>query len=168
MATVTNLATGDYIDETWVDSVTTGLNTGTFSGTYTPTIQGMAVGTGGSANNTAYYSYVGGILVVQGIIQFGTTGVTFPTAPNIFVPSGFTASQPIAPNYATIGHAAYVCSGTSYHGYMTMVSQTIARPMLYTASGTYPGSANLGVAVPVTWVSGDYMRYSFTLVGTMT
>ena len=43
MGLVANLANLDIIPETWVDAVKDGLNTGVFSGTYTPTLSGIVV-----------------------------------------------------------------------------------------------------------------------------
>lgn len=71
---------------------------GFVTGAYTPTLVGMAVGTGGSAMNVAEYSFCGdtpagsiGQMTIEGYITFGTTGVTLPgaTAPTIQLPSGF-------------------------------------------------------------------------------
>ena len=66
------------------------------SGTYTPTLTNMAIGTGGTAINTASFTFAGfpagGILCVEGKVVFGTAGQTFPGASNesISLPTGYT------------------------------------------------------------------------------
>lgn len=168
MALVTNLANLDVISETWVDAVKDGLNTGVFSGSYTPTLGGIAVGTGGSATNIAYYSYVGGLLVVQGTIQFGTAGQTFPSASHtISLPSGFTPAMAVTPNYATVGVAQMVAGGVSANGSVTLVTATQVRLGVWGAATTYAVNSNLSTAIPGTWVAGDYARWTAHIVGTM-
>jgi hypothetical protein len=65
------------------------------SGSYTPTLTNMDVGTGGSADNSARYTYAHGILNCSGTIVFGTSGTTFPGGSNekIGLPSGFTITS---------------------------------------------------------------------------
>lgn len=81
------------------------------SGTYTPTLTGMNIGTGGSAINSAIYSYVGGpnigdkgLLSLEGVVIFGTSGATYPTSGEISLPSGFNLS-----GFALIGNARPSC-----------------------------------------------------------
>lgn len=173
LAALTNLREGDFAsvasDNTvrWYDGAAwTIFAVPTTS--YTPTLAGMAIGTGGGATNIAHYAYANGVLVLTGIILFGTAGATFPTSPSITLPAGFTAAASVTPNYATVGQAIHLCSGVAYHGYMAQVSSTQIRPLLYATGGTYAGSANLVAGtVPVAWVAGDIIRYSAYIPGTL-
>lgn len=169
MALVPNLANLDAITETWTDAVTNGLNTGTFSGTYTPSLTGMAVGTGGSAANTATYSFVGGVLVASGNIVFGTSGATLPgaSAETISMPSGFTFTAP-ASTY--VGTVLLSSGGVQSIGALriesTGATNTI-RPLAFNAAGTYLTAVDLTATIPGTWAAGDTIRWQIVALGTM-
>lgn len=165
MALVTNLATLDVITEAWVDSVKDGLNTGVFSGTYTPTLVGMAVGTGGSAFNTAWYAFTGGIFTMNGLVTFGTAGTTFPGATvTVTLPTGFTM-----PYYSTshpIGRCTMGIAGTNYAGSCWTNSGTTARFVVENVAGTYATVVATSTTVPATWAAGSAISYSFTTPAT--
>lgn len=164
MALIANLATGDTITETWVDSVTTGLNTGVFSGTYTPTLSGMAVGTGGSATNSAVYSFVAGQLTVAGAIIFGTTGTTFPGANiNISLPSTFVSSDYAA---SWFGMCNMAVGGITFLGVCSQNTSTTVRFVVLNAAAA--GSLThlaTSTTVPGTWAAGDTIKYRFSCFG---
>jgi len=137
--------------------------------TYTPTLTSMAIGTGGSAANTAKYGYAQGLIVIDGIIQFGTSGTTFPASSNtITLPSTFTPAASVTPNYPLVGLANMTAGGVSAQGVVALVSTTQLRIYVTTASGSYAAAGNLATNTPGTWVAGDFIRWTATLPGTLT
>lgn len=137
--------------------------------TYTPTLAGIGVGTGGSAANTANYSYAQGQLSIVGIIQFGTTTPTFPTASHtITLPANFTPSPAIAPNYALVGLANMLAGGVGGVGAVSLISATQIRCSVWGTAAAYAAGTNLTTAIPGTWVAGDYIRWTATIPGILT
>jgi len=136
------------------------------TGTYTPTLSGMAIGTGGSAANTATFSFANGILSVIGFIQFGTSGVTLPGAGgniNVSVPSGFSM---LGASTTPIGQAMLTAAATNYHGIAWINSATAVRFLALAAGATYLTPAATSATVPGTWANGDIIRYSFAVPAT--
>jgi hypothetical protein len=140
----------------------------TESETYTPTLGSMVVGTGGSASNTAVYSFSGGVLTIAGTVQFGTSGATYPGASNtITLPATFTPAASETPNYPLVGIANMTAGGVSATGVVALVSSTQLRVYVTGAGGTYASATNLSTTVPGTWAAGDYIRWTATLSGTL-
>ncbi len=138
--------------------------------TYTPTLAGVAIGTGGSATNTANYGYAQGVLTIVGIIQFGTTAPTYPsTSHTITLPATFTPAPAVAPNYAPVGTCQMVAGGVAASGAVTLVSTTQVRCGVWNSSATYVSNNNLNSAsnIPGTWTTGDYIRWTATIPGTL-
>lgn len=135
------------------------------TGSYTPTLGNMAIGTGGSAQNTADYVFVGGprsgdrgLLSVTGTVQFGTTGMTFPQAGSetITLPAAFrfvgTSSLHI------VGHVTY--NGTSNAVGALWSSGTNAyRPVNSTTSTTQNVWGDISGTVPFAWVAGNSIQW---------
>jgi hypothetical protein len=136
-------------------------------GTYTPTLVGMAIGTGGSAANTAKWSYSDGVLTLDGAILFGTTGTTFPGASiTASLPSGFTAMTPYL-SVMPVGMCALNDFGvTTYSGVTRLDSTTTVRFVAQDASGTYLAHAVTGTTIPFTWGAGDGIYWHAEIQGT--
>lgn len=129
------------------------------SGSYTPTLTGMVVGTGGT--NAAEYAFIGGpntgdkgILVVHGIAQFGTAGQTFPTSPTISLPSGFSTS--LSSGTHDLGGAVLAdATGLNHAGRVWIAGATTIRPVLQQVSGATLFYNVLSTTTPFTWANGD-------------
>jgi hypothetical protein len=139
------------------------------SGTYTPTLVGMVIGTGGTPTNSAKYTFVGfpagGVLTVEGKIKFGTSGQTFPAATaTISLPSGYSMidTEALAPI-----NAAVVFSDVSpvnvVRGAMQYSSATTVRLIAVSVSGSYTINGATGTTIPFTWASNDEIYYHFSV-----
>lgn len=128
-------------------------------GTYTPTLVGMAVGTGGGATNTAAYAFGGAGGSIEGDIVFGTSGTTFPSSTTtISLPSGWTfknvtATRPIGDVTMTLGGVSF------YYGILWIASSTTARLMLTEAASTYGRLFAPSTTAPATWAAGDRIEW---------
>lgn len=133
-------------------------------GSYTPTLAGMAIGTGGSAANTADWSFSGGTLTVSGVITFGTSGTTFPGAViTASLPAGFTATSAAA---RPLGMCTFDDSGTAHLGTVRGNTTTTVRFVALNAAGTYLTEVATSTTIPFTWGAGDQIRWSATITGT--
>lgn len=131
------------------------------SGTYTPTLVNMAVGTGGSALNTASWSYARKLLTIEGILVFGTTGTTFPSAAaeTIGLPTGFTLDG----NASTqVGMVTHTIGGSASIGSVRIESSTTLRPLSFSTAAASVQAVDLTATVPGSWAAGDSMRYSIS------
>lgn len=170
---------GQIIYETDTDRVLVYDGTGWIvvlaQGTYTPSAGGtMVVGTGGSAFNSASWSYAYGTLSVSGRWVFGTSGTTFPNAPvTLTYPSGFTAETTIQSSAVPIGSVLYAISGSNYIGntfsnlssnFRLLVSRY--DPTLAT-NPQYATTASITSGIPATWVAGSSISYSVQVQGTL-
>lgn len=136
------------------------------AGVYTPTLVNMAVGAGGV--NTANFVFVGGVgvggqglLTIDGVVTFGTSGQTFPNAPTISLPPGFNVA---GTNTATpVGHVRMTDSDTGANsrvGVVTILTGTTFRPANGGDSQQVSGLSPTG---PFTWAAGDSINYHFTI-----
>jgi hypothetical protein len=133
------------------------------TGTYTPALTGMAIGTGGGALNTADFVFDGETLFVHGEIKFGTSGTTFPGATiTVGLPSGYempattvTVSHPMS-EVTFIDLATNVFAGLCRREAGT---DDALRLLLRLSSGTYGGYAATSTTVPHTWAAGDEIEY---------
>ena len=165
--TIPNLATGDPLVESWFDAVADLLNGLVESDTYTPTWTNLAVGTGGSATNSAEYRWIGGtetgdvgILSISGAVTLGTSGASVTGTPSATLPAGFEMQT--ASNSGT--HRLGLC--TFGNNSIGAVQRVASVPGSFgftalTASGTYLGVATISSTVPLTWAAGDFIRYDF-------
>jgi len=141
------------------------INTGADTGTYTPTLTGMAIGTGGTPLNTASFCYIGGVLVVEGNIQFGTSGQTFPTAPTLTLPSGYTMTTFFSAR--PIGNATFNDSGSGgFAGRVFAATSSTVAFNAENAAGTHSSLVALSTTVPYTWASNDGIYYEFVVRAT--
>jgi hypothetical protein len=138
------------------------------TGTYTPTLTGMAIGTGGSVN-TGSWTFIGGpdvgdsgVLVWEWRLVFGTSGATFPTAPTVALPAGYNF---VAPSYAglfpvgTCFFEAVSASANSRLGTVSPVSVSTVRMFI---NGHSAGTGGVTTTTPFTWQVSDGMQGSFT------
>lgn len=137
------------------------------SGSYTPTLTSLVVGTGGT--NTADYTFVGGpnvgdkgLLAAQGKIVFGSSGATFPTVNSrIGLPSGFNLN----PNTTTwhIGTIRGVIPGQN--GWEGVLGNDSASPGVFQLSFGILGTGNsiqmspASSTFPFTWAATHEIRW---------
>lgn len=139
------------------------------SGTYTPTLVGMVIGTGGTPINTAKWTFVGfpagGILTVEGKIKFGTAGQTFPAATiTASLPAGY-AQINFADQYSHLVAAVTytdVSPESTYQGCIRPASSTTVRFVTSIVSGTNIAHGGTGTTQPFTWASNDEIYYRFS------
>lgn len=143
------------------------MNTGADTGTYAPTLGGMAIGTGGSAANTASFNFIGGLLIVEGNIVFGTSGQTFPTAPTVTLPTGYTVTT--ATVNRPCGVAALNDSGVgTFSGFCRVATSSTVQFTAEQSSGASGVVAAISTTNPMTWAAGDSIQYSFQVRATWT
>lgn len=154
----------------WVPvGVQGGPNAQVETGSYVPVLTGMAVGTGGSAQNTAGFHYVGGLsagnagmLMAAGVIVFGTTGPTFPGVTcTVSPPPGFAFSSIYTNIRQPIGLVEYVAAGSTLSiGHLRWVAANQARIMLQRTDVAYNLPAATSTTAPATWVAGDQILWT--------
>lgn len=138
------------------------------AGTYTPTLVGMAIGTGGSAANAAAWTYMGnadgnGELRIEGGIVFGTAGTTFPAATiTASLPTGFTAISTDTQRLL-VGQNEMLLGVTGYVGPCRLESSTTVRFMVNNASATYLTIGSTSTLIPGTWAAGDALYWSVAI-----
>lgn len=138
------------------------------SGTYTPTLGNMAIGTGGTPTNTAKYTFVGfpagGILTVEGSIKFGTTGVTLPSGPSetVSLPSGYALidTNPSSELSSTVTFVD-VSGGVAMKGMIRPNTTTTLRMVLINVSGANLVVNDVSATTPFTWAVSDEIYYKF-------
>ncbi len=135
------------------------------SGTYTPALTDMSVGTTGSTN-TAEYTYSNGILVVDGYFIWGTAGSrTFPITTTTWTfPPGFTADTLINSD-----HEVGTCTMRTTvvaRGFLWLTTAGLLRPIVGRADAnnnvvpTSPTST-----IPGTWADGHRMTWHAVVRG---
>ena len=153
--------------ELWFDTSDPGSTLiGLQRGTYTPTLTGMVVGTGGTPSNTADYTFIGGpnvgdrgLLYIRGYIEFGTTGQTFPTAPSFSLPTGFNLVKTTGGYIAGKVNLNDV-TALNQDGVMWCLGANAVRPLCVLLSGVNPYYDVLATTKPFTWASGDRMEWT--------
>jgi hypothetical protein len=130
--------------------------------TTTPTLGGMAIGTGGSANNQMTYTYEDGSFTCVGDITFGTAGTTLPgaTALTINLPGSLQFAGAIT-SVTPIGQCTITAGGVAYNGTIRIQSAGVARILAINVAGTYATPQATSALIPGTWAAGDSIRYSF-------
>lgn len=134
------------------------------SGTYTPVLLNMAIGTGGSPDNTATYRYANGLLSVWGHIDFGTTGATLPGASTeaIGFPPGYTSDLPLAG--MVIGMVRMNIGGDDFMG--PLLGGTGSEATLrsfHLINSIWIDTNPIGATSPATWAGDDWITYHFTV-----
>lgn len=130
-------------------------------GTYTPTLTGMAIGTGGGATNTADYSLNADVMTIEGVIVFGTTGATLPTGSiRASLPSGF--QRAVTSTLIPIGGGTALIGGTSHDLVLRFASATEFQFRARRANVADVVQSSPTATVPGTWAAGDVIAYSAT------
>lgn len=140
---------------------------GPTSGTYTPSLTGMAIGTGGGATNTASFVYAQGLLSVEGTILFGTSGATLPGATPLTIafPVGWSLTNTNF-NY-DLGYIHFIdATSTDFTGSFGPENATSLRLFATSAASAFDTRAATSATVPFTWAVGDAMYYQFTVQAT--
>ena len=146
------------------------------TGAYTPALTNMAIGTGGSASNSARYAFSGGPLIgdkgplrIEGMFRFGTTGVTLPGTgvPGIGLPAGFEIADIVSVDIEcgvwshydvgnwTTKHVLTTATVTRLNLVALEVNTTLSRVTLNGVTST----------IPNTWANGDYITWAANLIG---
>lgn len=127
-------------------------------GGWTPSWTNVNVGTGGSANNIAYYEVADGKMTIEAEWTLGTTGASVSGVPTLDMPTGWKLrySSATARNYH-YGIVRMVLGGTTYLGYLARASDTTLRVEAMTADTTNVQSRTISATAPATWAAGDRM-----------
>lgn len=141
------------------------------SDTYTPSLSGLAVGTGGSAANSGDYVFVGpagsgsvGLLMLQGKLTFGTSGMSFPSSTSLVsLPSGFEAVHAYGADHhvGMVGLRLAATTGTT--GPIWLHTATQLRLLVWDVASSYATPASLNSTRPGTWASGDSITWTAQL-----
>lgn len=132
------------------------------SGSYTPTLTNFDVDDG---TNDAEYVWMGadatssvGILIVSGSLVLGTTP-SVGSAPTISVPSGYNLDTQVFSANMFVGNWGVNDSGTLYVGGVYANAAGTFALRAFDASSTYLRSSAVSSTVPMTWATGDNMRW---------
>lgn len=122
---------------------------------YTPTLTGFAVGTGGAAAAGTWYKYVGGRVRVKFVFVFGSSGATFPTGATVTLPSGLSMRAPYWAN-EVFAACQMLDSGTAstWAGLVVYNGTDVDKFRINYKNG-FLTSASLTTTAPWTWVAGD-------------
>jgi hypothetical protein len=130
--------------------------------TYTSTLTGFVVGTGGT--NSTDYRYEQGMVRVRFTFKFGTSGQTFPTDPKFTLPVNRSAQvhtyeEPggfvsMHDNSAASLPRAAICFANA-----TSVTQVILYGLGTATTGT---PYNISTTLPWTWAQNDVIRGELT------
>lgn len=131
---------------------------------YTPTLTGTAVGTGGSASNSAEYKFTDGELRIRGRIVYGTTAPTYPTSPCVGLPAGFALRAPVVSNEYLLGRGTLFDAGVAVYGAWPRYNGTNTdRFEIQQNAASAGGTANITTTSPFTWGAGDAMEYDVVI-----
>jgi hypothetical protein len=131
---------------------------------YTPTLTNFTIGTGGSAANSASWTYSGGMLRAWGSAVLGTSGASVAGATSLTLPSGFTLASTTTARQ--IGNVSFNDSGTDYMGTVRPLTGTSVALVVDRADTTYRQLTNTGSTVPFTWAAGDAIHWDFCAAAT--
>lgn len=121
--------------------------------TFTPTVNNVTLGTGGSV--VGWYSVSAGICTVDVLITLGTGG-TITGDVNFTLPVTRSTAQHPAGNIAGIARLRDASPGTTYAGVCEHVTNNIA---IRSGGATY---TTLTATSPFTWTNGDFISASAT------
>ena len=148
--------------ETLGDAIDTSTGTGLLAWTtYTPTLSG----TGWSIGNgtlTGRSAKLGKIVCAEIMLTFGSTTVAGSAVPTVTLPH--TANTTISPNpaHVTINDTS---ASTTYIGQGSLTSTGVTANV-GVSSGSYTSLTGLAAGVPVTYATGDEIRWSCMYEGT--
>jgi len=130
--------------------------------TYTPTLTGVAIGTGGSATNTAAYRFVAGQVKVRGVITLGSSGSS--VSGTIVVTLPVTALALRHPYQRYDGAATFydLSAVQNYYSAPTANNASVTDINILSFYGTNGLRAGTGASTPFTWAAGDSISYDLT------
>lgn len=139
--------------------------------TYTPSLTNIAIGTGGSAENTASYVYVGesgaggaGLMIANGTIVLGTSGASVSGQPTVGLPSGF--SFPVVDTERHLPASFRMDpdggGGSKYLGIARIASASTFVVNYVNTTGGIAIAGAIGASDPASWSAGGWIRWSFT------
>jgi hypothetical protein len=135
------------------------------SGTWTPTITGMTIGTGGTAGVSASYAYAAGILVIDVAAVMGTSGAAVTGAIAFSLPPGFTPARinatMLTPLVVTLTPGAGLNIGVA-----SVTSASTVTIYAATAAGGYLSRQAITATTPATWAAGDSFGVQGVIKGT--
>jgi len=129
--------------------------------TYTPTLAGITIGTGGSAASAWSYKYVLGDIRVKGGAILGSSGGAVTGVPTITIPANRVAL--VHPYEATAGGAVLYDTSTTTPYLVTVGTDNtnVDKVRLYPHNSGAVVSA-ISATVPFTWAAGDAITVDFT------
>jgi len=128
---------------------------------YTPILTGMVVGTGGT--NTAEWWFDNGIGRIRGRVIFGSSGQTFPTTPQISLPSVMTLRAPVIANEFLAGIVTLFDAGVAVQpGFARYPGTSTDSIQLLRFDGT-GGTGAISTSSPWSWGATDGMSYDLII-----
>ena len=128
--------------------------------TFTPTLTGVNLGTGGT--NSGQYSVFNKILFMRGKFVLGTGG-SVTAGITIAMPTGTMAVSPTM-QFQPNGSAVLTDSGVASY-FAVGLQSTTSLLVLYVvnSAGTYATAVTTSATVPFTWAVNDYCEWAFTI-----
>jgi hypothetical protein len=168
--TIPSVTAGDDILDTWGNAVADAINGMPETGTYSPTLANVAIGTGGNAENTCFYTWLGGsetgdegVLTLVGSIILGSSGASVTGGPTLTLPSGFQTTTVLGGSQR-FGKVLFIdANGSDPLGHMFQSTATVLGVLIENASGTYVVHSTPSSTVPFTWVADDRILYNCTI-----
>jgi hypothetical protein len=142
------------------------------SGTYTPTLVNLAIGTGGTPTNSAKWTFVGfpagGVLTLEGMIKFGTTAPTLPGASeeSISLPAGYSMIDTGGSVASLSGQVSFydVSAAGVFQGFAIALSATTFGLRWAQVTGTIIQVNNsLTLTTPIAWAINDEIHYRISV-----
>lgn len=135
-----------------------------FSGSYTPALFGLTIGTGGT--NTGLYRVSGDIMTGWGRITFGT-GASFFTQPasTLSLPTGWEHPGGLGGvnRKNAVGTVTFIeAGGVDWPGDLWQWTATTLRFMARNTGASYQRASAPTSTIPFTWASGDSLDWAFT------
>ena len=139
---------------------------------YTPSLSNIAIGTGGSAENTGNYVFIGGtatgdsgLMFVDGMIVLGSSGASVSGQPTLGLPSGFEFPYSDTERHlpASFRMDPDGGGGAKYLGSLRVGSATTF--VINYVATTDDGIARVAApssSDPASWGAGGWIRWSFT------
>lgn len=128
--------------------------------TYTPTLDGFAVGTGGSSTSVVQYRFENGRIRLKWRFVFGTASVAYPASPGFRMPGsgdpGGTVQlvTPLFANELLDSRITFNDSGSVYKGLAKYTNASDVDRIQF-VSETAGGTATISAASPFGWGAGD-------------
>lgn len=128
---------------------------------YSPTLTGVAIGTGGSALSTWVYKYVAGDVRIKGGLILGTSGASVSGIPTISLPVNRVAL--LHAYEATLGAATlFDASATTPYLVAVGTDNTNVDRVRFFPHNSGAVATAVSSTVPFTWTSGDAISADFS------